>query len=77
LNILSNLIDGADHSGIARTRMPSDTITRANGPFASCAVSGQTVKLRSRLTGTFPGSPVELDYTFTLADGKIAALEID
>jgi hypothetical protein len=40
------------------------------------SVSGQTVRLRARLTGNFPGSPVELDYTFTLAGDKIIWLEI-
>jgi hypothetical protein len=35
-----------------------------------------TVKLRARLTGNFPGSPVELDYTFMLANDKISSLEI-
>jgi hypothetical protein len=40
------------------------------------SVSDQTVKLHARLTGTFPGSPVEVDYTFTLANGKITSLEI-
>ena len=40
------------------------------------SVSGNTVKLRARLTGDFPGSPVELDYTFTLANDKITSLEI-
>jgi hypothetical protein len=39
-------------------------------------VSGETVKLHALLTGDFPGSPVELDYTFTLANGKITSLEI-
>jgi len=28
------------------------------------------------LTGDFPGSPVDLDYTFTLASDKITSLEI-
>lgn len=37
---------------------------------------GATVTMRARLTGTFPGSPVELTYTFVLAGGKIASLEI-
>lgn len=32
--------------------------------------------LRARLSGTFAGSPVELTYTFILAGGKIASLEI-
>jgi hypothetical protein len=30
----------------------------------------------NRLTGNFPGSPIELDFVFTLAGDKIAALEI-
>lgn len=32
--------------------------------------------LTNRLTGNFPGSPIELDFLFTLASGKIASLEI-
>ena len=40
------------------------------------SVSGPRVKLRARLTGNFPGSPVELDHTFTLANDKITSLEI-
>src|SRR5690349_16659165 len=32
------------------------------------SVRGQTVKLRARLTGDFPGSPIDLDYRFTLAN---------
>jgi hypothetical protein len=39
-------------------------------------VSDDTVELHARLTGDFPGSPVEVDYTFTLAGDKITALEI-
>ena len=30
----------------------------------------------SRVTGDFPGSPVDLRYTFVLERGKIASLEI-
>jgi hypothetical protein len=40
------------------------------------SVNGNTVKLRARLTGDFPGSPVDLDFTFMLANDKIASLEI-
>jgi ketosteroid isomerase-like protein len=40
------------------------------------SVSGDTVNLHVRLTGDFPGSPIELDYTFTLANDKITSLEI-
>jgi hypothetical protein len=45
-------------------------------PLAA-TVSGQTVKLRARLTGDFPGSPIEVDYTFTLAGDRIAGLVIE
>ena len=40
------------------------------------SVSENIVTLRARLTGGFPGSPIELDYTFTLANDKIISLEI-
>ena len=35
-----------------------------------------TVKMRARLAGEFPGSPIEVTYRFELADGKIVRLEI-
>ncbi|WP_230626190.1 nuclear transport factor 2 family protein [Cupriavidus necator] len=37
---------------------------------------GAAVTMHARLTGAFPGSPVELTYTFVLTGGKIASLEI-
>jgi hypothetical protein len=40
------------------------------------SVSENVVKLHARLTGSFPGSTVELDYTFTVANDKITSLEI-
>ncbi|MGA2187770.1 MAG: nuclear transport factor 2 family protein [Steroidobacteraceae bacterium] len=40
------------------------------------AVTERNIRLHARLTGDFPGSPAELDYTFVLSDGKIASLEI-
>jgi hypothetical protein len=39
-------------------------------------VTGQTVTVHARVSGTFPGSPIELRYDFTLADDKITVLEI-
>lgn len=44
---------------------PVDTTTRA----------GKTV-VSTKLTGEFPGSPITLDFVFTLEDGKISALTI-
>jgi len=36
---------------------------------------GQSV-LKARLTGNFPGSPITVNFTFALADGKVRSLEI-
>ena len=41
------------------------------------SVTGDTVRLRTKITGSFPGSPVELDYLFMLAHDKIASLKIE
>lgn len=38
--------------------------------------NGATITLRARLSGTFPGSPVEVDYTFTLAKDRVTSLVI-
>ena len=32
--------------------------------------------MRARLTGEFPGGPVELDHIFKLSNDKIVSLEI-
>jgi|SRR5579864_2956366 len=40
-------------------------------------VDGKAVRVHLRLTGDFPGSPIELDYEFMLENGKIASLVID
>jgi ketosteroid isomerase-like protein len=37
---------------------------------------GDLVTVRARLTGKFPGSPIELDHIFKLSNDKIASLEI-
>jgi hypothetical protein len=37
---------------------------------------GDVVTVVARLTGEFPGSPVELDHIFKLSGDKIASLEI-
>ncbi len=40
------------------------------------AVTEKNVRLHARVSGDFPGSPTEHDYTFVLANGKIASLDI-
>ncbi len=37
---------------------------------------GQTVVVTSRLTGSFPGSPIEVPFRFALRGSKIARLDI-
>jgi hypothetical protein len=44
-------------------------------PLASTQKDDKTV-VTNRLTGNFPGSPIELEFVFTLDHDKIAALEI-
>ena|SRR6476661_8476138 len=44
-------------------------------PLEVAQRDGKTV-LKAKLTGNFPGSPVTLEFSFTLEDGKIVLLEI-
>jgi hypothetical protein len=44
-------------------------------PFA-CEQRGATAVVTSRLTGTFPGSPVNLRFFFVLEGDKLVSLEI-
>src|SRR5437879_4458618 len=44
-------------------------------PLASAQKDGKTI-VTNRLTGNFPGSPIELEFVFTLDGNKIASLEI-
>ncbi|MEE2692797.1 MAG: nuclear transport factor 2 family protein [Pseudomonadota bacterium] len=50
----------------AYTAEPLKTQTRDDG----------AVIVTAKVAGTFPNSPITLDYAFTLEGGKIAALEI-
>ena len=44
-------------------------------PLASVQKDGKTI-VTNRLTGNFPGSPIALEFVFTLAGDKIVSLEI-
>jgi hypothetical protein len=44
-------------------------------PLASAQKEGKTI-VTNRLTGNFPGSPIDLEFVFTLTGDKIASLEI-
>ncbi len=40
------------------------------------STKGETTTLRVRLTGSFPGSPVEVTYSFVVANDNITSLDI-
>jgi hypothetical protein len=44
-------------------------------PLTFTQKDGKTI-VTNRLTGNFPGSPIELEFVFTLERDKIASLEI-
>src|SRR5713101_475651 len=44
-------------------------------PLAATQKDDQII-VTNRLTGNFPGSPIELEFVFTLDHNKIASLEI-
>lgn len=46
-------------------------------PLSMAALGNHYIKLHVRLSGDFPGSPVEPDFTFRLTEGKIASLTIE
>lgn len=42
----------------------------------SASQQGNTMEVTATVTGNFPGSPVQLDHSFQLADAQIQSLEI-
>lgn len=71
--------EGHTYTGLAAIKQwkidSSKKYTYTSAPFACEAQYGETI-VTSRLTGNFPGSPVDLRYIFGLEDGKITSLEI-
>jgi hypothetical protein len=71
--------EGRTYSGRAAIRQwKEDVSTRyqyTSEPVA-CEQRDGTVVVTSRLTGTFPGSPVNLRFCFVVEGDQIAALEI-
>ena len=71
--------EGRDYRGrdsIRQWKQEVDTNYRYVLQTVNAQTYGDKVDVRARLTGEFPGSPVELDYIFKLSDDKIASLEI-
>ncbi len=71
--------EGQRHRGTAAIRAWIEATTQQYQPvvepLGTKMTSGRHL-VTARVSGRFPGSPVELDYEFTLQDGKIRALEI-
>jgi hypothetical protein len=71
--------EGQVHTGPAAITAWKTTATAkysyASEPFAVEQKADQYI-VASRLTGNFPGSPVDLRYIFELERGKIASLVI-
>jgi hypothetical protein len=71
--------EGQTHSGRAAIKAwknaASAKYAYTSAPFAVEQKDGRYI-VTSRLTGNFPGSPVDLRYRFRLERGKIAHLAI-
>jgi len=71
--------EGQTHAGPAAIKawktQASSKYSYTSEPFAVEQKQGRYV-VTSRLTGNFPGSPVDLRFAFRLERGKIASLEI-
>jgi hypothetical protein len=42
----------------------------------ACKPEGDEIAVTNRLSGNFPGSPIELEFVFTLENEKISSLDI-
>jgi hypothetical protein len=71
--------EGQTHEGLAAIKRwkaaSSKKYTYTSQPFAFETKDDKEI-VTSRLTGNFPGSPVDLRYIFCLEGKKIASLEI-
>jgi len=71
--------EGQDYHGrdaIRQRKYAADAKYRYVLQTLNVQIFGDLVTARARLTGEFPGSPVELDHIFKLSGDKIASLEI-
>ncbi len=71
--------EGRDHRGLAAIRAWKAESVEKYHPIVevlgAAQANGRTI-VTGRVSGNFPGSPVELQYAFTLSGGKISRLEI-
>lgn len=73
------LDEGGRHEGRAAIRRwwaaAKEATQHVTEPVAA-TTRGDAVEVRASVSGTFPGSPVMLQFRFTLAHGRILRLEI-
>ena len=71
--------EGRERQGIAVIREWAEDVSRKYSPtvdvIAFTQANGRTI-VTARVSGNFPGSPIELRYFFALHDKKIARLDI-
>jgi uncharacterized protein (TIGR02246 family) len=73
------LDEGRERQGVAAIREWMQEVSAKYRPtveVVGVAQADDKTIVTGRVTGDFPGSPVELRYAFTLAGDKIARLEI-
>lgn len=71
--------EGHHHIGTeAITRWVSQTSEsyQPNSTVLSTHEKGNIIAVKARVSGKFPGSPLELEFEFTLRDQKISELKI-
>lgn len=79
LAVFSRSMSGQDYHGrgsIRQWKQAADAKYRYVLQTVNVQTLGVLVTVRARLTGDFPGSPVEVDHIFRLSSDKIASLEI-
>jgi len=72
--------EGRDMQGRPEIRRWIDETTRKYHPTVRptrSATEGARTVVTARISGSFPGSPIELRYRFEISGGKIVSLEID
>jgi len=71
--------EGKDYHGraaIQRWKEAADAKYRYVLQPISAQTEGERTTVLARLTGDFPGSPVDLNHIFTISHGEIVSLEI-
>ena len=69
-----------DYKGVKEIRAWLEEAAKKYGyrslPLSAKEKDGELI-VKTRLIGNFPGSPVEVEYIFTLQDEKISSLIVD